>query len=509
MTGSFRTPPRDPRRRVLRLGRRRRSGQGWGIDPSRGGMRIYEPMRRAEPGLLHPLRRHDLRRQPDPAGGRARRRDGLAQPRHAGQGQGRRDARRVPRQLPLQPARRAPPRASTPRCRWSCSGTTTRCSTTGTPARCHRRRALHGEERGPARGPGEAGLLRVPADPPAGRGPGADLPLVRLRPVARGLRPRPAELPRPEHRQPAGEAGRRDARFLGRRAAARGCKERAAGELARRGRSSPATCRSAWSCPTARGASRRWPTATPARRSAASWRSPTCSRFLRDQRVRNVVWLTADVHYAAAHHYDPERARFHGLRPLLGVRGRPAARRDVPAHAARRHVRARRCSSSGSVPPDMKPNRPPSEGLQFFGRGADRRGDGGVDRQPARPRRPAALLGRPPPRALKVPARHVCVAARLAVEEDLALHGGSPRSGRSRGRRRAPGANRRASRTASPRLGHETASPPSSFTVQPASASITWKTAAGLWTLRSIISGGLLSRRSVSVPTAQPRPSKK
>jgi alkaline phosphatase D len=29
---------------------------------------------------------------------------------------------------------------------------------------------------------------------------------------------------------------------------------------------------------------------------------------LRDRGVRNVAWLTADVHYAAAHHYDPARA---------------------------------------------------------------------------------------------------------------------------------------------------------------------------------------------------------
>ncbi len=29
---------------------------------------------------------------------------------------------------------------------------------------------------------------------------------------------------------------------------------------------------------------------------------------LRERRVRNVAWLTADVHYAAAHHYDPARA---------------------------------------------------------------------------------------------------------------------------------------------------------------------------------------------------------
>jgi alkaline phosphatase D len=29
---------------------------------------------------------------------------------------------------------------------------------------------------------------------------------------------------------------------------------------------------------------------------------------LRERRVRNLAWLTADVHYAAAHHYDPARA---------------------------------------------------------------------------------------------------------------------------------------------------------------------------------------------------------
>jgi alkaline phosphatase D len=33
-------------------------------------------------------------------------------------------------------------------------------------------------------------------------------------------------------------------------------------------------------------------------------------RFIRDGRIRNVVWITADVHYCAAHRYDPARARF-------------------------------------------------------------------------------------------------------------------------------------------------------------------------------------------------------
>ena len=32
--------------------------------------------------------------------------------------------------------------------------------------------------------------------------------------------------------------------------------------------------------------------------------------YLKRRRVRNVVWLTADVHYCAAHYYDPARAAF-------------------------------------------------------------------------------------------------------------------------------------------------------------------------------------------------------
>jgi alkaline phosphatase D len=34
-------------------------------------------------------------------------------------------------------------------------------------------------------------------------------------------------------------------------------------------------------------------------------------RHLKRRHVRNVVWLTADVHYCAAHYYDPNRAAFH------------------------------------------------------------------------------------------------------------------------------------------------------------------------------------------------------
>ena len=39
-------------------------------------------------------------------------------------------------------------------------------------------------------------------------------------------------------------------------------------------------------------------------------------RFIKAQRIRNVVWITADVHYCAAHHYDPARARFTEFDPF-------------------------------------------------------------------------------------------------------------------------------------------------------------------------------------------------
>jgi alkaline phosphatase D len=39
-------------------------------------------------------------------------------------------------------------------------------------------------------------------------------------------------------------------------------------------------------------------------------------RSLRGHGVRNVVWLTADVHYCASHHYDPARAQFTDFDPF-------------------------------------------------------------------------------------------------------------------------------------------------------------------------------------------------
>ncbi|MFM8449095.1 MAG: alkaline phosphatase D family protein, partial [Haliscomenobacter sp.] len=39
-------------------------------------------------------------------------------------------------------------------------------------------------------------------------------------------------------------------------------------------------------------------------------------RFIRRHQIQNVVWLTADVHYTAAHYYQPNRARFTDFLPF-------------------------------------------------------------------------------------------------------------------------------------------------------------------------------------------------
>jgi alkaline phosphatase D len=88
-------------------------------------------------------------------------------------------------------------------------------------------------------------------------------------------------------------------------------------------------------------------------------------QFLQENRIRNVVWLTADVHYAAAHHYDPSRARFTRFDPFWEfVAG--------PLHAGN-FGPGRLDDTFGpearyrSMKPGMKQNRPPSDGFQTFG----------------------------------------------------------------------------------------------------------------------------------------------
>jgi alkaline phosphatase D len=87
--------------------------------------------------------------------------------------------------------------------------------------------------------------------------------------------------------------------------------------------------------------------------------------FIRDRRIKNLVWITGDVHYCAAHHYHPSRARFTDFDPFWEfVAG--------PLHAGTFGPGTLDMTFGPEVkftgiPKGMKPNRPPSEGFQFFG----------------------------------------------------------------------------------------------------------------------------------------------
>ncbi|GHC20908.1 alkaline phosphatase D family protein [Aidingimonas halophila] len=88
-------------------------------------------------------------------------------------------------------------------------------------------------------------------------------------------------------------------------------------------------------------------------------------KAIRDEGIHNVVWLTADVHYTAAHHYSPERASFKEFEPFWEfVSG--------PLHAGTFGPGELDGTFGPEVhyqkaPPEGQSNLPPSRGYQFFG----------------------------------------------------------------------------------------------------------------------------------------------
>jgi alkaline phosphatase D len=88
-------------------------------------------------------------------------------------------------------------------------------------------------------------------------------------------------------------------------------------------------------------------------------------RFVRDNDVRNVVWITADVHYTAAHRYDPSRARFQEFAPFWEFVSGPLnagtfGPNELDATFGPEAVFVR-------APERGQVNLPPSAGMQFFG----------------------------------------------------------------------------------------------------------------------------------------------
>ena len=88
-------------------------------------------------------------------------------------------------------------------------------------------------------------------------------------------------------------------------------------------------------------------------------------RTLQGRRVRNVVWITADVHYCAAHHFDPNRAISKDFDPFWEFVAGPAhAGTFAPGVIDRTFGPEVRFTGT---PANLAPNRPPDAGLQFFG----------------------------------------------------------------------------------------------------------------------------------------------
>lgn len=87
-------------------------------------------------------------------------------------------------------------------------------------------------------------------------------------------------------------------------------------------------------------------------------------RFIKHDDIKNVVWLTADVHYTAAHYYDPNKAQFQDFKPFWEFVSGPLnagsfGPGDMDNTFGPQVVYVKS--------PEGVPNLPPTAGLQFFG----------------------------------------------------------------------------------------------------------------------------------------------
>ena len=89
-------------------------------------------------------------------------------------------------------------------------------------------------------------------------------------------------------------------------------------------------------------------------------------RFIKTANVQNTVWFTADVHYTAAHYYNPDKAAFQDFDPFWEFVSGPLHAGTFGPNALDRtfgpEVKFVKAPS-----PDQGANLPPTMGLQFFG----------------------------------------------------------------------------------------------------------------------------------------------
>jgi alkaline phosphatase D len=87
-------------------------------------------------------------------------------------------------------------------------------------------------------------------------------------------------------------------------------------------------------------------------------------RFIKSSGLNNTVWVTADVHYAAAHYYNPARAQFQEFNPFWEFVAGPLNAGTFGPNELDNSFgpEVRFFKAAGD-----KPNLPPSAGMQFFG----------------------------------------------------------------------------------------------------------------------------------------------
>jgi alkaline phosphatase D len=89
--------------------------------------------------------------------------------------------------------------------------------------------------------------------------------------------------------------------------------------------------------------------------------------FLKHAGVRNIVWLTADMHYTAAHHYDPSRAAFTDFEPFWEFVSGPLHAGSWGPGALDNTFGPKAMYQNGCSA-EQGENLAPCFGLQFFGR---------------------------------------------------------------------------------------------------------------------------------------------
>ena len=87
--------------------------------------------------------------------------------------------------------------------------------------------------------------------------------------------------------------------------------------------------------------------------------------FIRDQNIKNVVWLTADVHYTAAHRYDPANARHKAFAPFWEFVTGPLNAGTFGPNDLDNTFGPEVVFVKAPTPGER--NLPPSAGMQFFG----------------------------------------------------------------------------------------------------------------------------------------------